>query len=71
MAVTGMIAVFIVGYVFIALEHKIKINKSATALLMSGVLWTIFILSAHRFGLTDCWILRMFGKNAMNGNCAG
>ena len=52
MAVTGMIAVFIVGYVFIALEHKIKINKSATALLMSGVLWTIFILSAHRFGLT-------------------
>lgn len=37
-----MIAVFIVGYVFIAIENKTKINKAAIAMIMCGVLWTIF-----------------------------
>ncbi|GHT50888.1 hypothetical protein AGMMS49982_07050 [Bacteroidia bacterium] len=34
-----MIAIFVVGYVFIALEDVIHINKTATALLLSTVLW--------------------------------
>ena len=42
-----MILLFVVGYVFIALEHKVKINKSAIALLMCGALWTIFSLWGH------------------------
>ena len=37
-----MIAVFVVGYVGIAMEHSININKSATALLMCGILWSIW-----------------------------
>ncbi len=36
---TLMIAIFVVGYVFIALEDVIHINKTATALLLSTVLW--------------------------------
>ena len=29
-----MILLFVVGYAFIALEHKVKVDKSAIALLM-------------------------------------
>ncbi len=39
-----MILLFVVGYVFIALEHKTKVDKSAIALLMAGAIWTIFSL---------------------------
>ena len=39
-----MILLFVVGYVFIALEHKTRIDKSAIALLMAGGIWTIFSL---------------------------
>ena len=31
--ILSMILLFVVGYVFIALEHKVKINKAAIALL--------------------------------------
>ncbi|MFA7402304.1 MAG: sodium:proton antiporter, partial [Bacteroidales bacterium] len=34
-----MIVLFVVGYTFIALEHPLKINKSATALLLAVFLW--------------------------------
>lgn len=40
-----IIAVFVVGYVLIALEHPIKINKTATALLTGVLCWTLFITS--------------------------
>jgi Na+/H+ antiporter NhaD/arsenite permease-like protein len=36
---TFMIVVFVIGYVCIALEHPIHINKTATALLLSTILW--------------------------------
>jgi len=36
-----MIVVFIAGYVCIALENPLHINKSATALLLATVLWTL------------------------------
>jgi Na+/H+ antiporter NhaD/arsenite permease-like protein len=36
-----MIVVFITGYIFIALEHPLHINKSATALLLATILWTL------------------------------
>jgi Na+/H+ antiporter NhaD/arsenite permease-like protein len=37
--------VFIIGYALIALEHPIKINKTATALLTGVICWTLFALS--------------------------
>ena len=37
-----MIVVFIIGYVCIALEHPLHINKSATALLLATILWVLF-----------------------------
>ena len=39
-----MILLFVVGYIFIALEHKTRIDKSAIALLMAGAIWTVFSL---------------------------
>ena len=36
-----MVIVFLVGYLMIALEHPLKINKAGTALLIGTVLWVI------------------------------
>ncbi len=40
-----IVAVFVVGYILIALEHPIKINKTATALLTGVLCWTLFAIS--------------------------
>lgn len=37
---------FLLGYVLISLEHTIKVNKAAIALVMSMVLWTLYIFAA-------------------------
>ena len=42
----ALVVVFVIGYLLIALEHPIKIDKSATALLLGMVMWVLFILGA-------------------------
>lgn len=45
--------VFVLTYAAIALEHPLRINKSATALVGAGVLWTLYHLGGgdvHRLG---------------------
>lgn len=37
-----LVIIFIVAYAAIALEHPIKVNKSASALIGAGLLWTIY-----------------------------
>ena len=39
-----LISFFVVGYVLITLEHQIKINKTATALITGVVCWTAYAL---------------------------
>jgi Na+/H+ antiporter NhaD/arsenite permease-like protein len=39
---TLLIVIFVVAYAAIALEHPIRINKTATALLAAGLLWTVY-----------------------------
>lgn len=46
-----LLAVFIVGYLFIALEHTVKIDKAATALLTGTLCWVIYILGRDAFVL--------------------
>ena len=48
-----MIALFVAGYVLIALEHKIKINKAAVALLMCGAIWSLFSMAGHDAGIAS------------------
>jgi uncharacterized membrane protein YczE len=40
-----IVIVFVIGYVLIALEHPIKINKTATALVTGVLCWTLFVLA--------------------------
>lgn len=42
--VTAMIAIFVLGYVLITLEHPLHINKATFALITCAVLWSIYAL---------------------------
>ena len=49
----AIVIVFVMAYAAIALEHPLKINKSASALIGAGLLWTIYALTtgdAHKVG---------------------
>lgn len=41
-----MVVVFVLGYIAIAMEHSIKVDKAATALLTGVISWTIFVFGA-------------------------
>ena len=42
--ITAIVVIFVVAYAAIALEHPIKVNKSASALMAAGLLWTVYAL---------------------------
>lgn len=41
-----IITIFIIGYAAIAMEHSVKINKAATALVTGVLCWTVYMISA-------------------------
>ncbi len=41
-----MALVFVLGYLCIALEHPLKIDKAASALLTAVIAWTLLVLGA-------------------------
>lgn len=42
--VTALILIFVIGYSVITLEHALKVNKAATALITGALCWTVYIL---------------------------
>ncbi|MBP6590582.1 MAG: sodium:proton antiporter NhaD [Chitinophagaceae bacterium] len=44
--ITIISILFIAGYIAIALEHPLKVNKAATALITGALCWTVFALYA-------------------------
>jgi Na+/H+ antiporter NhaD/arsenite permease-like protein len=45
---TAILVVFVVGYLAIALEHPLKVNKAASALITGVCCWTLYVLGhAH------------------------
>ena len=38
---TALVVIFVIAYASIALEHPLRVNKSASALIGAGLLWTI------------------------------
>lgn len=40
-----MIIVFVLGYAAITLEHPLRVNKSASALLLAVVMWVLYVFS--------------------------
>jgi len=47
MATFLILLVFILGYISIALEHPLKINKAASALLTGVLCWTVYVLQSE------------------------
>ncbi|MDE7397571.1 MAG: sodium:proton antiporter NhaD [Muribaculum sp.] len=43
--ITLLIALFVIGYLAIALEHPLRIDKSASALILGMVLWVIYTVA--------------------------
>ena len=68
--VVALVTIFIVGYFFIAMEHPFKINKTASALALGTVLWTIFafcqsaFLTSANISLTDMAFVQEEGWHA-------
>lgn len=43
---TILIVLFLIGYLCIALEHPLKINKAASALITAAAAWIVYMLIA-------------------------
>ena len=55
---TLMVIVFVLGYTAIALEHPLKVDKAASALLLGVFIWTVFILDVSgilNLGFSTSW----------------
>ncbi|MDL5045973.1 sodium:proton antiporter NhaD [Oscillatoria amoena NRMC-F 0135] len=48
-----IIVVFTLGYLCIALEHPLKVNKTASAILTGVICWTLFMLSEPHKSVTE------------------
>ena len=60
--ITLIALIFVLGYIAIALEHPLKINKSATALLIGVLTWTVYILATPDKGHVNMQLEEQFGK---------
>lgn len=63
----AMIFVFVVGYILIALEHPIRVNKSATALLLGVILWVMLIMGGETI-LVSTDALKHYFESVVSGN---
>ena len=53
-----ILIIFVLGYLVIALEHPLKVDKAATALIIGVLTWTVYILNANgilRLGFSPSW----------------
>jgi Na+/H+ antiporter NhaD/arsenite permease-like protein len=57
-----IIAIFVIGYAAIALEHPLKINKAASALLTGVLCWTAYVLFASNRDLVAEELLHHLGR---------
>ena len=55
--VVTLVTIFILGYACIALEHPLKINKTASALLLGCLIWAIF----NMFNVNNPEVLASYG----------
>ena len=61
-----MVVIFVLGYMAIALEHPLKIDKAASALLIGVLTWAIYALNAGDIlgnGLNEAWVSLVEGYN--------
>ena len=53
---TFLILIFVLTYAAIAFEHPLQINKSATALIGAGMLWTVYAIAGPEAKVVDAAI---------------
>ncbi len=54
-----MVVIFVLGYVAIALEHPLKVDKAASALIIGTLCWVAYIIGAEdilSMGLSQSWL---------------
>ncbi|MEO6721905.1 MAG: sodium:proton antiporter NhaD [Ferruginibacter sp.] len=59
-----LIIVFVLGYIAIALEHPLKLNKAASALITGVLCWTIYILQSDSTHTVSEELLHHLGEIA-------
>ena len=64
MTATLLIIVFVLGYVAIAFEHPLKLNKAASALITGVLCWTIYILQSQSTDTVTEELLHHLGEIA-------
>ncbi len=54
-----ILIIFVLGYMAIALEHPLKVDKAATALIIGVLTWTVYILNVEsilNMGFSPSWL---------------
>lgn len=51
--IVTLLTIFVLGYVLIALEHILHINKATFALIMCGLLWAVYAVTGHDPNLSN------------------
>lgn len=61
-----LIGVFVIGYACIALEHSIKIDKAASALITGVLVWTLLSLGGHSLFPDEANVHSMLDKSILH-----
>ncbi len=67
---TMIVSVFVLGYLAIATEHRIHINKAATALFIGVVCWTLYMMSVDSItpdSSVPSWFTDKLGNHGSGG----
>lgn len=59
-----LISVFVLGYLAIAFEHPLQLNKAASALITGVLCWTVYILHNHEKDVVSDELLHHLGEIA-------
>ena len=51
--IAALIVIFVAGYVFIASEHVLSINKASISIIMCGLLWAVYSICSHDPNITE------------------
>ncbi len=70
---TLLVVVFVLGYLAIAMEHSLHINKAAPAMLIGSVCWAIYALNAESMVRTELIppeVVRMVAEEGQSADLA-
>lgn len=57
--ITALLIIFILGYLMIACEHLLGVNKATFALIMCGLLWAVYAVNGHDPNLTEDMVIAL------------